>query len=219
MEAILVAVVFIGLLGSSTLLVYRKSLETLNEEIKIGLLSVVQSAAEALDGDVHQTFSAETAVSDPAYLAQARLLESMRQATASTAVIVVDMQNDFCTPGGMLHRVGIDISGMQQVIASIAGTLAVARRAALPVIYFKMGYLPDLSDLGEGGSVNRTRHLALGVGKTIQAPDGRSSRILVREPIVGSGFARTNHEASLLTVQTALGWISDVAKLESALGK
>ena len=216
--------------------------------------------------------------------------------TASTAVIVVDMQNDFGAPGGMLHRVGIDIAGVQQAVAPIARTLAAARRAGLPIVYFKMGYLPDLSDLGEEGSVNRTRHLALGVGQPVKAPDGRESRILIRdtwntdivaglepqpedtvlyktrfsgfygtdlherlsgmgikqlivtgcttsicvestvrdamfrdyrcilledcmnEPIVGSRLVRTNHEASLLTVETVLGWVSDSAKIESALG-
>lgn len=101
--------------------------------------------------------------------------------TQSTAVIVVDMQNDFGSPGGMLHRAGIDITGVQRAVAPMARTLAAVRRAGMPIIYFKMGYLPDLSDLGGDGSVNRTRHLALGVGRHMQAPDGRNSRILVRD--------------------------------------
>lgn len=37
--------------------------------------------------------------------------------TASTAVIVVDMQNDFGSKGGLFDRAGIDISGIQKVIA------------------------------------------------------------------------------------------------------
>ena len=36
--------------------------------------------------------------------------------TAQTVVIVVDMQNDFATKGGMLDRRGIDISPIQQAI-------------------------------------------------------------------------------------------------------
>ena len=42
-----------------------------------------------------------------------------------------------------------------------------------------MGYKPDLSDLGAPNSVNRVRHLRLGVGEKITAPDGNESRILI----------------------------------------
>jgi ureidoacrylate peracid hydrolase len=45
----------------------------------------------------------------------------------------------------------------------------------------KMGYKPDLSDLGAPNSVNRVRHLRLGVGEKITAPDGKESRILIRD--------------------------------------
>jgi ureidoacrylate peracid hydrolase len=44
-----------------------------------------------------------------------------------------------------------------------------------------MGYRDDLSDLGAPDSVNRTRHLRFGVGQKIRAPDGRESRILIRD--------------------------------------
>jgi ureidoacrylate peracid hydrolase len=45
-----------------------------------------------------------------------------------------------------------------------------------------MGYRPDLTDLGETDSVNRTRHLKkFHVGQKIQAPDGRESRVLIRD--------------------------------------
>ena len=44
-----------------------------------------------------------------------------------------------------------------------------------------MGYRPDLSDLGASDSVNRIRHLKFGVGQKIQAPDGRESRLLIRD--------------------------------------
>lgn len=98
-----------------------------------------------------------------------------------SAVIVVDMENDFAAKGGMFDRAGIDISGAQKAIAPTAKVLAAARQAGLKIIYLKMGYHPDLSDLGANDSVNRARHLKLGVGEKIQAPDGRESRILVRD--------------------------------------
>jgi ureidoacrylate peracid hydrolase len=101
--------------------------------------------------------------------------------TAKTAVIVVDMQNDFGSKGGMFDRAGIDISGIQKVIGPTAKVLASARHAGVKIIYLKMGFRPDLSDLGCSDSPNRVRHLKFGVGKTVRAPDGTESRILIRD--------------------------------------
>ena len=101
--------------------------------------------------------------------------------TAKTAVIVVDMQNDFGSEGGMFDRAGIDISGIQRAVAPTAKVLAAARAAGVRIIYLKMGYQPDLSDLGAPDSVNRVRHERLHVGEKVIAPDGRESRILVRD--------------------------------------
>jgi ureidoacrylate peracid hydrolase len=101
--------------------------------------------------------------------------------TARTALIVVDMQNDFGSKGGMFDRAGIDISMIQRAIDPIATVLGSARQAGIQIIYLKMGYHPDLSDLGAPDSVNRVRHLRMGVGRTIQAPDGQESRILIRD--------------------------------------
>lgn len=100
---------------------------------------------------------------------------------AHAAVIVVDMQNDFGARGGMFDRAGIDISGIQRVVAPTAQTLGAARRAGIRIVYLKMGYRPDLSDLGPPDSANRQRHERLGVGTTMQAPDGRETRILIRD--------------------------------------
>jgi len=100
---------------------------------------------------------------------------------ARSAVIVVDMENDFVAKGGMFDRAGVDISGAQKAIAPTAKVLAAARQAGLKIIYLKMGYRADLSDLGAPDSVNRTRHLKFGVGQKIRAPDGRESRILIRD--------------------------------------
>jgi ureidoacrylate peracid hydrolase len=100
---------------------------------------------------------------------------------ARSAVIVVDMENDFAAKGGMFDRAGADIFGAQKAVAPTAKVLAAARQAGLKIIYLKMGYRPDLSDLGAPDSVNRTRHLKFGVGQKILAPDGRESRILIRD--------------------------------------
>jgi ureidoacrylate peracid hydrolase len=213
---------------------------------------------------------------------------------AKTAVIVVDMQNDFGSKGGMFDRAGIDISGIQKVVGPTAKVLAAARKAGVKIIYLKMGYKPDLSDLGAPNSVNRVRHLRLGVGKPVTTPDGKESRILIRDtwntdivpelkpqadddviyktrfsgffetdldarlkklgvtylvitgcttsicvdstvrdamfrdylPIlladcmsepIGHGLPRSNHDASLLSVEVLLGWVSDSERFLKAI--
>ena len=101
--------------------------------------------------------------------------------TAKTAVIVCDMQNDFGSKGGMFDLAGIDISGIRKAIGPTAKVLMSARGAGIRIVYLKMAFRPDLSDLGDVDSPNRLRHLPFGVGKSIHAPDGRESRILIRD--------------------------------------
>ncbi len=98
-----------------------------------------------------------------------------------TAVIVVDMQNDFGAKGGMVDLAGIDISGIRKAIAPIAKVLTSARHAGIKIAYLKMAFRPDLSDFGAPDSPNRLKHLPFDVGKSIHAPDGRDSRILIRD--------------------------------------
>lgn len=101
--------------------------------------------------------------------------------SANTALIVVDMQNDFGAQGGMFDRAGINISIIKKVVPPIAKVLAAARQAGMKIIYLKMGYQADLSDLGNEDSPNRMRHLLFRVGDTINAPNGTKSRILIRD--------------------------------------
>ena len=101
---------------------------------------------------------------------------------ARTAVLVVDMQNDFGTTGGMFDRAGVDISGIKKVVAPCAEVIAAARQAGIPIVYLKMAFRADLSDLGPVDGVTRVRHLQImHVGTEVRAPDGRPSRILIRD--------------------------------------
>lgn len=101
--------------------------------------------------------------------------------TAKAALIVVDMQNDFGSKGGLFDHGGVDISCIQKVVPAIARAIAVARDAGMKVIYLKMGFLPDLSDMGPDDAPNRVRHLHFGVGQPMKAPDGREGHFLVRD--------------------------------------
>jgi len=99
---------------------------------------------------------------------------------ARTAVLVVDMQNDFGAAGGIFERAGVDIRGIQGTVAPTKRVLDSARASGMKVVYLKMGFQPDLSDLGSVDAPNRVRHLFFGVGKSVLAPNGAPSRLLVR---------------------------------------
>jgi ureidoacrylate peracid hydrolase len=100
---------------------------------------------------------------------------------SKTVVLVVDMQNDFGSKGGMFDRAGLDISMIQATVRPTSNVLRAARNVGIPIVYLKMGFRPDLSDLGTADSPNRTRHLHFGVGQKMTAPDGTEGRVLIRD--------------------------------------
>lgn len=217
--------------------------------------------------------------------------ESVTFDPAHTAVLVIDMQNDFGAPGGMFDRAGVDIAPIRRAVAPTARVLAAARRHDLPVIYLTMQHRADLSDMGDMLAPHRIKHAPLGVGAAETGGDGRvlvsggwgiaivpelapvpgdivvpkhrysgffetpldgilrglGIRVLVvtgcttsvcvdstirdamfrdyrcllledctGEPL-GNGNARSNHEASLLTIEVLLGWISQSDRFVAAL--
>lgn len=97
----------------------------------------------------------------------------------STAVIVVDMQHDFADPQGMFGRAGIPLEGIQAVVEPTRRVLDAARDAGILVVYLTMQYDADLSKLGSASAPNRRRHMLMGVGDDVTAPDGSASRVLV----------------------------------------
>lgn len=71
-----------------------------------------------------------------------------------TAIIVVDMQNAFISKGGMFEIIGIDISVFQKLITPCSRIIEAARSRACKVIYIRMAYNPDLSDVGSPSTPN-----------------------------------------------------------------
>ena len=53
---------------------------------------------------------------------------------AHTALIVIDMQNAYASPGGYLDLAGFDISGADRVIQNTGGVLEVARAAGMRIV-------------------------------------------------------------------------------------
>jgi len=63
---------------------------------------------------------------------------------AHTALVVVDMQRDYCCSGGILTRMGFDIAPVQALAPRLAGFVDRARNARVPIIHLKMAFLPEL---------------------------------------------------------------------------
>ena len=57
---------------------------------------------------------------------------------ASTALIVVDMQNDFCSADGYYATVGRDISKLAASAAPVAALLARARQAGMTIVFTRL---------------------------------------------------------------------------------
>ena len=106
---------------------------------------------------------------------------AFRLAPTATAVVVVDMQNDFASAGGMFDRAGIDITGIRAIVPNVQAVLAAARDAGVMIVYLKMGFSPDLSDAGYPNSPTWLKHVQLGAGDAVSSPSGEPSRILVRD--------------------------------------
>jgi ureidoacrylate peracid hydrolase len=212
----------------------------------------------------------------------------------ATAIIVVDMQNDFAAPGGMFDRAGIPIDGIQAIVEPIRLVLDAGRAVGMPAVFLKMQFAADLSDAGQPDAPNRIKHQPLGIGERMETPAGVTGQILVEgtwnteivaalapepgdlvvpkhrysgfhgtdldgllrdaridtlvftgattsvcvestlrdgfyrdyrclllsdctaEPI-GSQFSRSNHEATLLVIETLFGWVAESSSLLTAL--
>ena len=78
-----------------------------------------------------------------------------------TAVLIVDMQNAFASPGGMLDLAGIDVAPAFDAVANTRLVCEAARSAGLPVIYLTIGYPADESTAGGPDSPNPQKELAL----------------------------------------------------------
>jgi nicotinamidase-related amidase len=60
-----------------------------------------------------------------------------------TALIVVDMQRDFCIPGGAFDELGIDISMYPPMVPRLVRLVEGARAAGVPILYIQMTQLPN----------------------------------------------------------------------------
>ncbi|RCJ21955.1 isochorismatase [Nostoc minutum NIES-26] len=73
--------------------------------------------------------------------------KTLRLDLAKVAILVIDMQNDFCHPDGWLAHIGVDVTPARQPIESLNSLLPELRAAGVPVIWVNWGNRPDLLNI------------------------------------------------------------------------
>lgn len=103
--------------------------------------------------------------------------EAIRMTAQDTAVVVIDMQNAYASPGGYVDLAGFDIGGAAGTIGKIAAVLQTARAADVQVVYLQNGWDADYVEAGGPGSPNWYKSNAL---KTMRARPELAGQLLAR---------------------------------------
>jgi ureidoacrylate peracid hydrolase len=92
--------------------------------------------------------------------------EAIKIDSRRTALVIVDMQNAFCSKGGIFDiRGDLDEAKIKRVIENEKKVIDTFRNKGLKIIYLRMGYRPDLADAGGIESPNYWKEGSLAAGR------------------------------------------------------
>ena len=90
-----------------------------------------------------------------------------------SALIVVDMQNAYVSPGGYLDIQGFDVSGAKAVTERIVRVIAAARAMGMRIVFFQNGWDAAKHEAGTPDSPNWWKSNALKLMRADPALDGK----------------------------------------------
>lgn len=73
--------------------------------------------------------------------------KTLRLDLAKVAIVVVDMQNDFCHPDGWLAHIGVDVTPARSPIVPLQAFLPALRSVQVPIVWVNWGNRPDLLNI------------------------------------------------------------------------
>ena len=107
----------------------------------------------------------------PRAIALPTATKTLKLDLSKAALLVVDMQNDFCHPDGWLAHIGVDVTPLQSAIAPLQTLLPALRTVNIPILWLNWGNRPDLLNISAG-----QRHVYNPTGKGIGLGDPLPAR-------------------------------------------
>lgn len=92
--------------------------------------------------------------------------KTLRLDLNKSALIIVDMQNDFCHPDGWLSQIGVDVTPARSPIIPIQQLLPILRQIGMSIVWVNWGNRPDLLNISPA-----TRYVYNSDGKSVGLGD------------------------------------------------
>jgi nicotinamidase-related amidase len=105
--------------------------------------------------------------------------KTLRIDIAKSALLIIDMQNDFCHPDGWLSHIGVDVTPARQPIAPLQSLLPLLREVNIPIVWINWANRPDLLNISAA-----TSHVYNPTGEGIGLGDAlpkNGAKVLVKD--------------------------------------